>query len=331
MRAETESKQLGRIVLEVQGLKTYFYLRRGVIKAVDGVSLYLRQGEVLGLVGESGSGKTITSLSLLRLLPRPAGRIVAGTILLDGEDLLAKSEKEMSKIRGQKIGVILQDPMCSLNPVFTIGDQITEPLKLHQKLKGDDLRKKAYRLLELMRIPSPEVIVRHFPHQLSGGMRQRVVGSIGLSCEPQLLIADEPTTALDVTTQADFLRLLKETQKRTNLSILLITHDFGVVAEICDRVAVMYAGRIIESAPVVELFDHPKHPYTRALMASVPSLTKRVDTLYSIEGQPPNLLRLPRHCAFLPRCSGKGAVCDGEYPPEVIVGTDHTASCWHVN
>ena len=227
--------------------------------------------------------------------------------------------------------MILQDPMSSLNPVFTIGNQLEEAIKIHQKLKGRSLWQKACHMLELVRIPSPEVRLRDYPHQLSGGMRQRVVGAISLSCEPAVLIADEPTTSLDVTIQSQYLRLLKDLQKQVNLSIIFITHDFGIVAEMCDRVCVMYAGKIVESAPVVELFDRPLHPYTQALISSVPAADKQVGQLASIEGQPPELLHLPQGCIFKPRCSRCNDKCRDEFPPEVEVGPNHTVSCWQVN
>jgi oligopeptide/dipeptide ABC transporter ATP-binding protein len=279
-------------------------------------------------VGESGCGKTITSLSLLRLVPRPAGRIVGGEIFLGGENLLLKSEKEMRKIRGKKISMILQDPMSSLNPAFTIGDQVEEAIEIHQGMKGRSLWEKARHMLELVKIGSPEVRMRDFPHQMSGGMRQRVVGAIALSCQPSVLIADEPTTSLDVTVQAQYLKLLKELQEETQVSIIFITHDLGIVAQMCDRVCVMYAGRIVESAPVVELFDRPTHPYTQALIASVPAADQRVERLFSIEGQPPALHQLPAGCPFRPRCSREKDHCENEMPREIEVGPNHKVSCW---
>lgn len=319
---------MDEIILEVRDLRTYFYTRWGVVKAVDGVSFHLRRGETLGLVGESGCGKTITSLSLLRLVPRPAGKIIGGEILLEGENLLIKDEKEMPKVRGKKISMILQDPMSSLNPAFTIGNQVEEAIRIHQRLKGRSLWEKARHMLELVKIGSPEVRMKAFPHQMSGGMRQRVVGAIGLSCQPSILIADEPTTSLDVTIQAQYLKLLKELQEQTKVSIIFITHDLGIVAQMCDRVCVMYAGKIVESAPVVELFDHPIHPYTQALISSVPAADQRVARLFSIEGQPPVLHNLPPGCAFKPRCLRHNDKCKDEFPPEIEVGPDHKVSCW---
>jgi len=311
-------------VLEVRNLRTYFYTRWGIVKAVDGVSFHLLKGETLGLVGESGCGKTITSLSLLRLVPRPAG----GEIILEGENLLFKSEEEMRKVRGKRISMILQDPMSSLNPVFTIGNQVKEAIKIHQRLKGHPLWEKARHMLEQVKIGSPEVRMRNFPHQMSGGMRQRVVGAISLACQPSIIIADEPTTSLDVTIQAQYLKLLKELQEQTHVSIIFITHDLGIVAQMCDRVCVMYAGKIVESAPVVELFDHPIHPYTHALIASVPAADQEVERLFSIEGQPPLLHQLSEGCAFRPRCVRHNEKCKDEFPSEFEVGPNHKVSCW---
>ena len=315
-------------LLEVKGLRTHFFTRRGVVKAVDGVSFSLRAGETLGIVGESGSGKSVTALSLVRLVPQPAARIVGGQVLLEGEDLLRKSEADMRRIRGAKIAMILQDPLTSLNPVLSIGSQVTEAITLHQGLRGRSLWERAVDILRKLKIPSPEQRMSNFPHQMSGGMRQRVVGAIAISCEPRLLIADEPTTSLDVTVQAQYLRLLKEIQAESGLAILFITHDFGVVAKMCDRVAVMYAGRIVEMAGVRDLFTTPAHPYTEALMRSVPKLEEQVDRLYSIEGQPPAPDRLPPGCPFAPRCPYVMDRCRQEYPPEVTISRGHTASCW---
>ncbi len=315
-------------LLEVKGLRTHFFTRRGVVKAVDGVSFSLRAGETLGIVGESGSGKSVTALSLVRLVPQPAARIVGGQVLLEGEDLLRKSEADMRRIRGAKIAMIFQDPLTSLNPVLSIGSQGTEAIPLPQGLRGPSLWERAVDILRKLKIPSPEQRMSNFPHQMSGGMRQRVVGAIAISCEPRLLIADEPTTSLDVTVQAQYLRLLKEIQAEAGLAILFITHDFGVVAKMCDRVAVMYAGRIVEMAGVRDLFTTPAHPYTEALMRSVPKLEEQVDRLYSIEGQPPAPDRLPLGCPFAPRCPYVMDRCRQEYPPEVTISRGHTASCW---
>ena len=285
----------------------------------------------MGIVGESGCGKTITSLSILGLVPKPAGRIVGGSIIFDGEDLVKKSEKEMREYRGKRLSMILQDPMTSLNPVFTIGDQVAEPIRIHQKLKGSTLWKKVIEMLKLVRIPVPEVRIKDYPHQMSGGMRQRVVGAIGLSCEPNLLIADEPTTSLDVTIQSQYLRLLNEIQREAGVSMIFITHDLGIVARMCDRVVVMYAGKIVESAGVRDLFNKPVHPYTFALLKSLPKLETRTDRLYAIGGQPPSLLNLPEGCAFASRCEHGDEKCRQQYPSQVVVGEGHTVSCWHWN
>lgn len=315
-------------LLEVKNLRTHFFTRRGVVKAVDGVSFNLRQGETLGLVGESGSGKSVTCFSVIRLVEKPAGRIVGGEVLFDGEDLLKKTEKEMIDLRGKRISMILQDPMMSLNPLFTIGDQVSEPVIIHQKVDKPSAWKRALEMLKRVRIPAPEVRMREYPHQMSGGMRQRISGAMVLSCQPGLLIADEPTTALDVTVQAQFLRLFKEIQQQYNLGMIVVTHDFGIVARVCDRVAVMYGGKIIEMADVRELFNHPSHPYTTALMNSLPKMEERVEELYSIEGQPPELHNLPPGCIFAPRCPNRMEICLKEYPPESQVNDGHVMSCW---
>jgi len=315
--------------LEVNNLKTYFFTRWGTVKAVDGVSFSLEKGEVLGLVGESGCGKTITCLSILRLVPEPAGRIIGGNILLEGEDLLEKSEEEIRRLRGGKISMILQDPMTSLNPVFTVGNQLNEPIKIHRGLKGKKLRERAVELLKMVHIPSPEARLRNWPHELSGGMRQRVVSAIALACEPRLLIADEPTTSLDATIQLQILHLLRELQKQTELSLIFITHDLGIVAQICDRVAVMYAGKVVERAKVRDLFDHPSHPYTEALIKSVPKVEAKVERLASIEGEPPQLHNIPPGCTFAPRCTyPDDQCCRDQYPPMVKTADEHWVSCW---
>lgn len=317
-----------RTLLEVKDLKTYFFTRRGVVKAVDGVSFCLRERETLGIVGESGCGKSVTCFSIVRLVAKPAGRTVGGEVLFNGEDLLSKSNKEMRRIRGKEITMILQDPMMSLNPLFTIENQVAEPIRIHQKLDKRMVREKVKEMLRLVKIPSPEVRMKEYPHQMSGGMRQRIVGAMTLSCQPQLLIADEPTTSLDVTIQAQFLRLLKEIQQQSNLAMIIVTHDFGIVARACDRVAVMYAGKIVESADTRELFNNPSHPYTIALMNSLPKMEVKVDRLYSIEGQPPELHSLPPGCSFAPRCSEVKEVCKQEYPAESVVKEGHSVSCW---
>lgn len=320
-----------RKILDVKELKTYFFTRRGVVKAVDGVSFSVGPNETLGIVGESGCGKSITCLSILRLVPEPAGRIVHGEILMNGEDLLTKSQREMRQIRGRQISMILQDPMTSLNPLFTIADQVGEPIKLHQKLNIRSVQEKVIEMLRRVHIPSPEVRMREYPHQLSGGMRQRIVGAMSLSCQPQLLIADEPTTALDVTIQAQYLRLLEEIQESFKISMIIVTHDFGIIARICDMVAVMYAGKIIEYANVNELFSTPSHPYTVALLESLPKIERNVDRLYSIKGQPPDLGNLPPGCNFAPRCPHAMEICNKEYPAQHEIGDNHAVSCWLIN
>lgn len=317
-----------KTVLEVQNLKTYFFTRRGVVKAVDGVSFSVKEGETLGLVGESGCGKTLTCLSIVRLVPEPAGRIVDGKILFEGENLLEKSEEAIRRYRGRKISMILQDPMTSLNPAFSIGNQVAEAIGAHRRLDKKSLWHKTEEVLRSVRIPSPEVRMRDYPHQMSGGMRQRVVGGMAIACQPSLLIADEATTSLDVTTQAYYLRLLKEIQQAAHISMIFITHNFGIVAKICDHVAVMYSGKIVESAEVRELFKNPLHPYTIALMKSLPKLTERVERLFSIKGQPPSPHDLPRGCRFYPRCDEALDICANEYPPIVQVRDDHYTSCW---
>ena len=320
----------GDPVLQVEDLRTYCYTRWGVVKAVDGVSFDLRQGETLGIVGESGCGKSMTALSLLRLVPRPVARIVAGRVLLNGENLLEKSEREMRHVRGRRLSMILQDPQTSLNPVFTVGDQLLEAIQIHHKGRSRSLLSRAIDALSQVRVAAPERRVEDYPHQMSGGMKQRVVGAIALSCEPHVIIADEPTTSLDVTIQAQYLRLLREIQEETGLSIIFITHDFGIVAKMCDRVMVMYAGRVVESGPVRDIFNRPAHPYTQALLQSVPTMEERPERLYAIEGQPPALWELPTGCRFTARCPHAEARCEESYPSSVTVGPQHTADCWRL-
>jgi len=315
-------------VLDVRDLRTHLVTRWGTVKAVDGVSFRVSEGETLGLVGESGSGKSMTCLSIVRLVPRPAARILGGTVLLDGEDLLTKSEPEMQRIRGRKVAMILQDPMSSLNPVFSIGMQVREPLAMYHKLRGRALIQRAADLLASVRIPSPGARLRAFPHQLSGGMRQRVVGAMAIAAPPRLLIADEPTTSLDLTIQAQYLALLEELQERHRLALIFITHNLGIVSRICDRVAVMYAGRIVEMGPVRQLFAAPAHPYTRALLESIPRLGAKIERLAAIDGQPPDLARLPDGCAFAPRCPHVMERCRAEAPPEFVVSEGQVSRCW---
>ncbi|MDA0263888.1 MAG: ABC transporter ATP-binding protein [Chloroflexi bacterium] len=315
-------------VLEVKDLRTYFRTRWGTVKAVDGISFDLRKGETLGIVGESGCGKSVTMLSLMRLIPIPPGRIVSGEIILDGDDLVQLSEDEMAQMRGKKIALIIQDPMTSLNPVFSIGDQVEEAIKIHQDLPKRSIAEAALQVLRKVNIPAAESRVKDYPHQMSGGMRQRVVGAIGISCQPQVLIADEPTTSLDVTIQAQYLKLLKDLQKDSDLSLIFITHDFGIVAKMCDRVAVMYAGRIVEHGSVRDIFNNPSHPYTEALLASVPKMDRDVERLYSIEGQPPPLHNLPVGCSFADRCPSVMDKCREQYPETTTVSEGHSANCW---
>jgi oligopeptide/dipeptide ABC transporter ATP-binding protein len=315
-------------LLVVEDLKTYFFTRRGITKAVDGVSFTLDAGETLALVGESGSGKSVTCLSLVRLVPEPAGRIVGGRVRFEGQDLLAKSPREMRRVRGKKIAMVLQDPLTSLNPALAIGTQVSEVLRLHQGLRGTTLRERVVESLSRLRIPAVSTRLRHYQHQLSGGMRQRVSSAIAMSCAPRLLIADEPTTALDVTIQAQYLELLKEVQRATGVAVILVTHDFGIVAANADRVAVMYAGRIVEIGSTLQVFDHPGHPYTRALLSCLPDVDLRRRQLVEIGGQPPDPAHLPPGCPFAPRCSKRQPICEEEYPPAVTLDNGHVAHCW---
>jgi oligopeptide/dipeptide ABC transporter ATP-binding protein len=319
----------GEVVLEVRNLYTHFFLRRGVLKAVDGISFTLRRGEVLGLVGESGCGKSMTALSIMRLLPKGAARTVEGAVLLGGEDLLRKTPGEMRALRGRRISMILQDPQTSLNPVFSIGEQLREAIARRSHAPTRAVMQEAVASLRRVDIAAPEQRIVQYPHQLSGGMKQRVVGAIAMSGHPDVLIADEPTTALDVTIQLQYLKLLKRLQQESGMAILFITHDFGVVARMCDRVAVMYAGRIVECGPVRQVFEHPSHPYTQALIASVPQLSGATGRLVTIEGHPPSLLNLPIGCRFAPRCKRADERCREAYPDNIDVGSEHTADCWH--
>ena len=316
------------VVLDVVDLRTYFQTRWGTVKAVDGVSFDLRRGETLGIVGESGCGKSVTVLSLMRLVPSPPGRIVGGQVNLDGRDILQLSDREMDEVRGSQMGIILQDPMTSLNPVFSIGDQVMEAIRIHQDIPKKSVLDRALDVLRKVGISAADQRVKDYPHQMSGGMRQRIVGAIGISCQPLVLIADEPTTSLDVTIQAQYLRLLNELQQEFDLGLIFITHDFGIVAKTCDRVAVMYAGRIVEIGDVRDLFNNPAHPYTQALLSSVPKMEEDVQRLYAIEGQPPTLHDLPPGCPFAPRCTQVMDRCYEEYPPQFQVSETHTANCW---
>lgn len=315
-------------LLEIKGLKTYFRTEDGTGKAVDDVSFSIKQGEILGVVGESGSGKSVTALSTMRLIPDPPGKIVAGEILFKGKNILETPEDEMRKIRGNEISMIFQEPMTSLNPVFTIGNQIMEAILLHQKVTKKEAREKTIEMLRLVGIPLPENRVDDYPHQFSGGMRQRVMIAMALSCNPSLLIADEPTTALDVTIQAQILELMISMKDKIgNASILLITHALGVVAEVCDRVVVMYCGKVMEEGDVKTIFKDPRHPYTIGLMGSIPRVDQKKHRLEVIDGVVPSIFDLPKGCKFSTRCKFRHAKCEEE--PELLdLGDNHHARCW---
>jgi oligopeptide/dipeptide ABC transporter ATP-binding protein len=317
-------------LLEVRNLTTHFLTAAGVVRAVDGVSWDIREGETVALVGESGCGKSVSALSVMRLVPAPAGRIVGGQVLFKGRDLLTLSEEEMRRIRGREIAMIFQEPMTSLNPVLTVGRQLTEGLEVHLGLSPTAARGRAVELLAMVGIPDPERRLAQYPHQFSGGMRQRMMIAMALACGPSLILADEPTTALDVTIQAQILELLKDLSRRLGVAMLIITHNLGVVARYADRVNVMYAGRIIERGTARELYRNPRHPYTLGLLRSVPRLDEpRRERLAPIEGQPPDLTRLPPGCAFAPRCGFRVERCLSEAPPLEAVDADgHLAACW---
>ncbi len=316
-------------LLVVENLKTHFFTSAGVVKAVDDISYDVNEGETLAIVGESGCGKSIGALSLMRLVPSPPGQIVGGRILFDGEELLAMSEAEMRDIRGNRIAMIFQEPMTSLNPVLTIGRQVTESLELHLKLDKTQAHDRAVELLDMVGIPDPETRLKQYPHQFSGGMRQRVMIAIAMSCNPRLLLADEPTTALDVTIQAQILELIKELSNKLGTAVIIITHNLGVVARYADRVNVMYAGKLIERGTALDIYENPHHPYTRGLLGSVPRLDEdRKQRLESIDGMPPDLMDLPPGCAFQPRCKLAVARCMAETPPLMSVSDGHTAACW---
>lgn len=318
-------------LLEVKGLKTYFYTEDGVVRAVDGVDFEVYPGEVLGLVGESGCGKSVTSLSIMRLISKP-GRVDAGEILLDGEDLLKFPENEMIKVRGNRISMIFQQPQTALNPVFKVGEQLAEVLDIHQDLGKEEGWKRAVELLKMVGVPDPERRAEAYPHELSGGMAQRVMIAMALACVPELLIADEPTTALDVTIQAQILDLIRDMRREMNSSVILITHDLGVVAEMAERVAVMYAGEIVEQTDVNTLFDDPMHPYTQGLIGSIPILGEVKERLEVIPGSVPNLVNLPPGCRFAPRCKARVqhnlTICTDQKPELVEVKMGHKVRCW---
>jgi peptide/nickel transport system ATP-binding protein len=324
--------QSGETVLDVKGLKTVFFTNSGLFRAVDDVSFHVRCGETLAIVGESGCGKSVTALSIMRLIPEPPGRIVGGSIMLEGTDLLTLDEIRMREIRGNRISMIFQEPMTSLNPVMRIGDQITEAVRLHREMSRKEAWDQAVEMLRLVRIPVPERRAIEYPHQLSGGMRQRAMIAMALACRPALLIADEPTTALDVTIQAQILALVLDLQKQLGMGLILITHDLGVVAQTAQRVIVMYAGKKVEEADVATLFANPKHPYTRGLMASIPTVplpgANSDVRLVEIPGMVPSLTNLPKGCSFAPRCAYALPRCQQEFPPLQEWGSGHLAACW---
>jgi oligopeptide/dipeptide ABC transporter ATP-binding protein len=318
-------------LLRVSGLQTYYFSFGGarVVKAVDGIDFTLEEGETIGLVGESGCGKTTTCLSIVGLLPA-AARIVGGSIEFAGEELTTKSPRQMRRVRGRQIAMILQDPMASLNPLFSIYTQVAEPAYYHLGTRGRSLRQRVHELLRAVRIPSPAVRMREYPHQMSGGMRQRVVGAIAMGGGPKLIIADEPTTNLDVTIQAQYLDVLKDIQRDSGVALIFVTHNLGIVAKMCDKMAVMYAGKIVEHGAVRDLFRAARHPYTQALLGSMPKLGSK-EPLYAIPGQPPNLAQLPAGCAFHPRCAHAMPQCAAQEPPDRRIAANWTAKCWLVD
>ncbi len=319
-------------LLEVKNLQTYFKTDAGIVKAVDGISFNLKKGETLGIVGESGSGKSVTNLSIMRLIPSPPGKIVGGEVLFEGKDILKLSESALRHIRGNEISMIFQDPMTSLNPFLKISTQMIETIRLHQDISKKEALQKSIDMLKLVGIPAAEERIHNYPHQFSGGMRQRVMIAMALSCEAKILIADEPTTALDVTIQAQILELIQELAKKLETAVILITHDLGVVAGMCDTVCVMYAGKIVEKAKTNDLYKRPSHPYTFGLIQSVPRLDKAHNgKLYSIEGQPPNVIDLPPCCPFHPRCNKVMDICRTQYPPTTDLGDGHEVACWLFN
>ena len=318
-------------LLEVNNLRTHFHTEDGVARSVDGVSFSVDRGETLGLVGESGCGKSVTALSVMGLVPNPPGRIEGGEVLFDGENLLEFSDDQMRKVRGNDVSMIFQEPMTSLNPVFTVGHQIDEAVILHQKVSKSEAKNRAIEMLRLVGIPDPEQRYGEYPHQLSGGMRQRVMIAMALSCNPKLLIADEPTTALDVTVQAQILELMTKLQDELGMGMVMITHDLGVIAEVCDRVAIMYAGKIVEYADVDSIFYNPKHPYTIGLLNSIPRLGEKVKELATIEGTVPPPTNWPKGCHFCTRCSYADDLCWNDEPQLVEIETGHLVACWHTD
>jgi oligopeptide transport system ATP-binding protein len=319
----------GDTILEVRNLRTYFSTDDGIVKAVDGVSFALAKGETLGIVGESGCGKSVTSLSVMRLIPSPPGRIMSGDVLLDGASVLEMDQHALRALRGARISMIFQDPMTCLNPFLRVSTQLVETLRLHQKLRRREAKDKAVEMLRMVGIPKPERRIDDYPHQFSGGMRQRVMIAMALSCNPEILIADEPTTALDVTIQAQILEIIKELSRKLGTAVILITHDLGVVSGMCDRINVMYAGRVVERGVTDVIFADPKHPYTRGLIRSVPRLDRGTgERLFSIPGAPPSLIDMPECCPFHPRCEHAMEACRKQYPPETDFGDGHRVHCW---
>ena len=313
-------------VLEIKDLKTYFFTYAGVVKAVDGINLCLNQDEVLGIVGETGCGKSVTARSILKLVPEP-GKIVSGEIKLNGKDVLAMNDKEINDLRGGQVAMIFQNPLSSLNPLFTIGEQVSHIIRIHQKVKQVAAKERAVEMFNQVRLPNPNQLLDKYPHELSGGQLQRIMIAMALSCLPQLLIADEPTTALDVTIQAQILTLMLRLKRETKTSIMLITHDLGVVAEVCDRVVIMYAGRIVEDAPVDEIFHEPLHPYTKGLMASIPGRNEEGQELAAIAGSVPNLITPPSGCRFHPRCPNAEEICRLKIPELKLYKNRHNLAC----
>lgn len=319
---------MGKKILEVKNLKTYFYTDEGVVPAVDGLDFSLDEGETLAIVGESGCGKSVTSLSVLRLIPNPPGKITDGEIVYKGKSLLELSEKEMQSVRGNEISMIFQEPMTSLNPVFTVGKQIMESLIFHQKMSKEQAKERAVEMIKLVGIPTPEKCIENYPHQLSGGMRQRVMIAMALACNPKILIADEPTTALDVTIQAQILNLMAELKEKTNTAIILITHDLGIVAQIAKNVMVMYAGQEVEYADVRNIFKNPLHPYTVGLLESIPKINEDKEKLFNIEGTVPSPVDYPKGCRFAPRCEHAFEKCINEAPPLIKIDSQRKVRCW---
>lgn len=317
-----------RKLLVVRNLKTYFYTYEGLVEALDGVNITIQRGEMIGLVGETGCGKSVTAISILRLVPWPPGKIVNGQVYFKGQDILKLSEDDMQKIRGNEIAMIFQEPTSSLNPVYTVGHQIKETIKLHNEINNREARERTIEMIEMVGMSDPGKVFDRYPYELSGGMQQRVMIAMALSCNPDLLISDEPTTALDVTIQAQILELMLELKERIGMAILLITHDMGVIADVCDRVAVMYAGVIVEEGEIHSIFQEPRHPYTQGLLRTIPKIDESQDVLQEIKGEVPKLINPPAGCRFHPRCSYVMEICRKERPGEYTVGSSHSAACF---